>query len=299
MSAEKLPPSIPSKKLTRAGLASAADILRAGTDGIALLRTVMAVECRGSGFDKQGRVLALYEPHIAYRVSADTQRARLVARGLAYPKWGEKPYPRDSYPSFIAASEISREIACKACSWGLGQILGTNYAQAGYGSAVAMVSAFAGGEDEQAAAKARFIVATPGMHRALLAHDWAGFASRYNGPGYVKNAYHTKLSASYARFARDPWAGFSDSRPGQTQADTARAANNAALAAGAGAIAAPTATVAVQSTSTGEAPKPNAPATAPSIWPAVTLGLVFALVAGVLVFRAIKSRPSERAPQEG
>ena len=169
--------------LTRAGLARAAELLRAGADGIALLRTVMAVECRGSGFDRRGRVLILYEPHIAWREASEPVRTRLAARGLAYPKWGQRPYPKDSYPSFTAAADINREIACRACSWGLGQLLGTNHKAAGYPSAAAMASAFAGGEDEQAAAMARFIVANPAMHRALLAHDWAGFASRYNGPG--------------------------------------------------------------------------------------------------------------------
>ncbi|MCA0404843.1 MAG: N-acetylmuramidase family protein [Proteobacteria bacterium] len=284
--------------LTRAGLSRAAEILRAGADGIALLRTVMAVECRGSGFDRRGRVLILYEPHIAWREAGEPDRTRLSARGLAYPKWGQRPYPKDSYPAFTAAADINREIACRACSWGLGQLLGTNHKAAGYPSAVAMASAFAGGEDEQAAAMARFIVANPAMHRALLAHDWAGFASRYNGPGYAKNAYHTKLAAANARFSRDPWAGFGGPATGRTQVDTSRAANNAAATGIAGAVAAPAATVAVQST-TQPPPPPDTPPAAPSIWPAVTLGLVFALVAGVLIFKAIKSRPFERAPQEG
>lgn len=286
-------------RLTRSGIARAAELLRAGPDGIALLRTVMAVECRGSGFDKAGRVLILYEPHVAYRAAPEGIRARLAAQGLAYPKWGQKAYPKDSYPAFRAAAEIHAETAHRACSWGLGQILGENYRAAGYTSAVQMAAAFATGEDEQAAAMARFIVANPKMHAALVARDWAGFAARYNGPGYAKNAYHTKLAAAYDRFRADPWAGFNTAPVGQNQADASRAAANTAITVGtAGAAygggAVLTTTVEVPTPATPDPPKDSA-----SIWPAVSLGLVFALVTGVLIFKAIKSRPTERVVTEG
>ncbi len=295
-------------KLTRTGLARAAEILRAGSDGIALLRTVMAVECRGSGFDAQGRPMILYEPHVAYRCSTGATRARLVAAGLAYPKWGEKPYPKDSYPSYLAAFKIDPEIAAKACSWGLGQILGENHKAAGYSSASMMAIAMQSGEDEQALAQARFIVANPKMHAALLAHDWAGFALRYNGPGYAKNAYDRKLASAYARFVKDPWAGFSGASSvvpaGQTQQVAAQqAASNAVKGAVAAGASGTTAVVVNAPSKTTEAvvqPAPVEPAAPkPSIWPAVALGLITILVMGVLVFKAIKSRPTERVVTEG
>lgn len=286
-------------RLTRSGIARAAELLRAGRDGIALLRTIMAVECRGSGFDRMGRVLILYEPHVAFRAAPAGIGQRLVAQGLAYQKWGMKPYPKDSYPSFEAAAKIHMETACRACSWGLGQILGENFRAAGYTSAKQMADAFATGEDEQAAAMARFIAANPKMLAALVDHDWAGFASRYNGPGYAKNAYHTKLAAAYARFSADPWAGFNMAPAGQNQADASRAATNTAITVGTAGTAAGGGAVL---TTTVEVPKPATPAMpkdSASIWPAVSLGLVFALVTGVLIFKAIKSRPTERVVTEG
>ena len=57
-----------------------------------------------------------------------------VAAGLAYPKWGERPYPSDSYPRIMAAGAIDLQAALKATSWGMGQILGENYAAAGFRS---------------------------------------------------------------------------------------------------------------------------------------------------------------------
>ena len=34
----------------------------------------------------------------------------------------------------------------------------------------------------------------------LKAKDWAGFAKKYNGPGYAQNAYDQKLRNAYENF---------------------------------------------------------------------------------------------------
>lgn len=47
---------------------------------------------------------------------------------------------------------------------------------------------------------ARFI-ARAGLADALRARDWPAFARGYNGPGYRRNAYDTKLAKAYARYA--------------------------------------------------------------------------------------------------
>ena len=39
------------------------------------------------------------------------------------------------------------------------------------------------------------------MAEALRKKNWAAFAKAYNGPGYAKNQYDTKLAAAYASFA--------------------------------------------------------------------------------------------------
>jgi len=41
------------------------------------------------------------------------------------------------------------------------------------------------------------------MAEALRKKDWATFARRYNGPGYAKNSYDTKLKSAYDRFAAE------------------------------------------------------------------------------------------------
>ena len=71
------------------------------------LRAVVEVECSGSGFDRHGRPKMLFEPHRFWRELGDAKRGVAFAQGLAYPKWGSKPYPSDSYPRLEAALGIS------------------------------------------------------------------------------------------------------------------------------------------------------------------------------------------------
>lgn len=183
---------------TEQGLANAAEI--AGCDKAALL-AVVAVEAGGKGFDRHGRLVCLFEPHIFYRLLARRKPDLLQAavdRGLAYPTWGEQPYPADSYPRLSAAAEIHQELAFESASWGLPQILGENFARANYRSAVEMVESFLKSEDEQLLALAEFI-RNSNLSDALAKHDWAAFARGYNGPGFAKNAYDRRLAEAYER----------------------------------------------------------------------------------------------------
>jgi len=173
------------------------------------IHAVLDVETAGRGFDKQGRPVMLFEPHIFYRMLAKdpASQAKAVSQGLAYPKWGERRYPADSYPRLFAAMQISRDEALASASWGLGQIMGFNAHLAGYVSPEAMVTAFLDDEEEHLRAMVNFIIRA-GLDDELRRHDWRGFARGYNGSGYERNAYHTKLAAAYAKWARikdTPW----------------------------------------------------------------------------------------------
>lgn len=159
------------------------------------IHAVIDVESAGGGFDKQGRPKILFEPHVFYRNLSGTKRALAVAKGLAYPAW-KRDYPDDSYPRFLQALEIDEEAAIKACSWGLGQILGENHVAAGYDTPQEMVVAFAEDEDEHLEAMANFILANR-LDDELRSHNWAAFARGYNGPRYAENDYHTKLAAAF------------------------------------------------------------------------------------------------------
>jgi hypothetical protein len=164
------------------------------------IHAVLDVEAAGSGFDDQGRLKALYEPHKAYALSSGAVRAQLVSRGLAYPKWGQQPYPKDSYPRILAAIAIDEDIALRSTSWGLGQIMGFNAGAAGYPSARAMVEAFVDDEEVHLEAMVRFIVAN-GLDDELRRRDWKGFARGYNGSGQVDH-YAGLLAKAFAKWAK-------------------------------------------------------------------------------------------------
>ncbi|GJD51066.1 hypothetical protein OPKNFCMD_3817 [Methylobacterium crusticola] len=167
------------------------------------IHSVIEVETSGGGFDKAGRPKALYEPHRAFALSSGPTRAALVRAGLAYASWGAEPYPDDSYPRILAALAIDARVALEATSWGLGQIMGSNHAEAGYASAAEMVAAFLDGEEPHLAAMVSFIKATH-LDDELRAHNWAAFARGYNGAQYSKNKYDVKLKAAFAKWQKIP-----------------------------------------------------------------------------------------------
>lgn len=168
----------------------------------AALRAVVAVESSGSGFDATGRPKVLFEPHIFYRRLSGEQRDRAVEEGLAYLKWGEKPYPKGSdaqYDRINRAMLIDQSEALKSASWGLGQIMGFNHTAAGYGDVETMVLACLDSEANHVRMMVNFMRSN-NLLEWLRKKDWARFARGYNGPGFAKNAYDIKLETAYGRF---------------------------------------------------------------------------------------------------
>jgi len=167
------------------------------------LRAVVTVEAAGSGFDSAGRPKILFEPHVFFRNLDPEYRAEAVAEGLAYPRWGQKPYPKGNdaqYERLVDAMEYDVEAALKSCSWGLGQIMGGNHKLVDFNDVEAMVLACMDSE----AAQLRMMVAfirNSGLLDEVRRRDWAEFARGYNGPGFAKNQYDVKLAQAYDRFA--------------------------------------------------------------------------------------------------
>lgn len=180
------------------------------------LHAFMDVEAPGSGFDPQGRPKILFEPHVFYRNLSGDQRATAVAQGLAYKSWGTKPYGKESeqYPKLERAMKINETAALKATSCGRGQILGENFAAAGYDSPQAMFLDFMEDEENHIEAMVNFMIhvgidddlrALAALKRPTTAADCVPIVRVYNGSGYAKNGYDTK----FAR-AHNKWRGIKD-----------------------------------------------------------------------------------------
>ncbi len=190
----------PAKRLEDLDLPRVGREIGVGEDEI---HAIMDVETTGSGYDPQGRPKILFEPHVFYRNLPAAKLNGAIKAGLACKSWGQIPYGKSSeqYPRLQKAMLIDETAALKACSWGLGQILGENFASAGYKSVQDMVQDFTLDEDNHLEAMIRFIKAN-NLDDEIRSHNWAGFARGYNGPQYKKNAYDTKLAAAYARWAK-------------------------------------------------------------------------------------------------
>jgi peptidoglycan hydrolase-like protein with peptidoglycan-binding domain len=140
----------------------------------------------------------LFERHIFHRLTnghydADDPDISAPTAG-GYGPGGDNQYLR-----LQAAMQLDSEAALQSASWGLGQIMGENFAAAGFASVDTMVRAFVDTEDAQLSGMVSFIKAN-GMDGPLSNLDWANFARRYNGPNYAANNYDGLLAKFHAQF---------------------------------------------------------------------------------------------------
>ncbi len=167
----------------------------------AALRAVIAVETAGGGFIEGELPKILFEGHVFHRL---TDGAFDAARpDLSHPRWTKAHYKggRGEYDRLLAAIALDADAAMQACSWGLGQVMGTNFRLCGFSTIDEFVNAMAAGEGDQLDAMVGFI-AHRGLDAPLRREAWADFARGYNGPGYAANAYDTKLAAAHAEACR-------------------------------------------------------------------------------------------------
>ncbi|EUB97320.1 Protein of unknown function DUF3380 [Rhizobium sp. CF080] len=175
----------------------------------AVVQAVVSVEAAGAGFDANNRLKLLPEPHYFYKLLSGAKRDEAVRRGLAYPTWGEQPYDKTQdlrYERLARMIAIELETALDSCSWGLGQIMGANAETCGYPNARGMVTTFLEGEGAQLDGIVGFIIGN-GLSGAMVRKDWKVIARGYNGSGYAKNQYDTKLQKAYLSFAKGQPAG--------------------------------------------------------------------------------------------
>jgi hypothetical protein len=180
------------------------------------IHAFMDVEAAGAGFDSQGRPKMLFEPHKFYANLPSGKRAAAVKAGLAYPTWGAKKYPADSYPRLKAAMAIDETAALESASWGLGQILGENHEMLGYATVQSMVLAFMDDEEAHLEGIVAFLIKA-GIADDLKAHRWTSVARVYNGPSHYKHNYAGRMAAAFARWQKikdTPWV------PGEQPAPT-------------------------------------------------------------------------------
>lgn len=192
----------PGRRLAQGDIGEAAKWLGLPT---AALLAFVEVEAAGRGFDAQNRPKMLFEPHVFWReLGAGTARDLAVRLGVAYPKWGQQPYPKESYTRLKVARTVDATKSLRSASWGLGQILADKAQLCGHPTEEAFVRANMQGEREQLLCMVALMIAW-GIPKMLAGKDlskaesWTSAARKWNGSGYAKHNYHGRIAAAFAK----------------------------------------------------------------------------------------------------
>jgi peptidoglycan hydrolase-like protein with peptidoglycan-binding domain len=144
------------------------------------------------------------EGHYFYARLSGGKRDTAVAQGLASPKAGavsNGPDMAARYAKLDRMRAIDENAALESCSWGLGQVMGAHWKSLGYESVKALADDARDSVAGQVRLMGRFIEHN-GLIMPLRKKDWPTFALLYNGKGYKKNSYDTKMANAYARFSK-------------------------------------------------------------------------------------------------
>jgi N-acetylmuramidase/Putative peptidoglycan binding domain len=160
---------------------------------------VLCVETSGCGFLPDRRPKILFERHVFSRLTSgqyDADDPDISAPTAG----GYGPSGAHQYTRLAAAIPLDRKAALQSASWGLGQIMGENFEDAGFHDIESMVAAMASGEDAQLLAMLVFIKSRK-LDQFLRAGDWSNFARLYNGPDYAAHNYDGLLDHFYRSFS--------------------------------------------------------------------------------------------------
>ncbi len=177
---------------------------------VPVIKAVNTVESSGKGFYLNGDVKILFERHWFWKllkqkgIDPNTLAAGNtdIVNASPYSKYPSTDQQHGILDRAAALSPDKRvaEAANEACSWGAFQIMGFHAKPLGYKDVFEFVKLMQKNEGEHLKAFARFIEVN-NLVQYLQKKNWAGFASRYNGPNYQRFQYDTKLANAYNKYA--------------------------------------------------------------------------------------------------
>lgn len=183
-------------ELTEKDYQEAAKLLRCE---VAVIKAVAEVESAGGGFRADKKPKILFEGHFFNKFTSG--KYLKSNPDLACINWeaARKYYSKDQYARLQLAKELDKTAALKSCSWGKFQIMGFNHTLCGFTDVEAFVNAMYINEYEHLKAFIRYCMSRK-IDGFLREKNWAKFAEFYNGPGYKKNNYDTKLATAYRKY---------------------------------------------------------------------------------------------------
>jgi len=195
-----LPTSGAARRLAATDFVAAAKQLGCET---AAVRAVSEVESGGrTGFDDKKRPKILFEIHLFRentKMKYDKSHPHLSAP-YSSPR-RKASYKKDQWAVLREAFALDSDAAVKSASWGMFQVLGSNYKMCGWSNVRQFVYDMFESEAQHLRAFLGYCRGA-NLTRYLKTKNWASFARGYNGPDYASNAYHTKMASAYARYKR-------------------------------------------------------------------------------------------------
>ncbi|GAB3032690.1 N-acetylmuramidase family protein [Spirosoma pulveris] len=167
---------------------------------VAVIRAVTEVESGGQGFLSTGRVVIRFEPHLFHRF---TQGQFDASHPLISFKKLRAGYPTSalhSWQLYDEAKVLNLQAARMATSFGLFQILGSNWPDCGCKSLAEFITRMSKSEAEQLNLFCNLIT-NWGLDDELRNHQWARFARIYNGKDFKLMNYDSKLGNAYKKFS--------------------------------------------------------------------------------------------------
>ncbi|KQE95523.1 N-acetylmuramidase domain-containing protein [Acinetobacter lactucae] len=168
-----------------------------------VIRVFGAVEGKGVGFLKNGKVKILFERHRMYEYlkrfkgDAFAKNQMKLVPNLVHTKTGGYQGDEAEHVRLALAKQIHEESALMSTSWGQFQIMGENWKDLGYNSVQDFVAQMQVSESLQLEAFIRFIEWKPGLLEALKKQDWSTVFTLYNGANYKKLGYQAKFQKEF------------------------------------------------------------------------------------------------------
>ena len=172
------------------------------------IRAVAAVEssAHGAFLDSDEPVL-LFERHHFHRRTAG--RWSPAHPEISNPRPGGYGKVSEQHERLRKAADLDRAAALKSASWGLFQIMGFNYQQAGHASLQSFINGMYSSADAHLRAFVWFIAKDERLLAAIQQLEWKDFALIYNGPRQADHDYAGRIAAAYraAKLVADDEAG--------------------------------------------------------------------------------------------
>lgn len=189
----------PVKRLTDADLAAAAQPFGLT---VAHVGALVDVEASGQGQDPAtGLPVIRYEGHQFRAKTGGVFDAFHPSISFKYADRKKYPQPAEQakrWPVLEKAVALVPGAALQATSWGLGQVMGFNFAACGFTDVWSFVVAMGSGERAQVSAMLAFLK-SKGLLQHLKDKRWDRLAAGYNGPSYKDFDYDGRLARAYAR----------------------------------------------------------------------------------------------------